>query len=99
MRKLTGMALAGLLATTAAAPVCAQTGPASSVAVQRDLPEVLYIVPWKDSEPAPPLEPPRMNSESATLEPLDRETFRRELHYRTGAVSTQEISRPGIRMP
>ena len=95
---LTGMALAAWLVTTAGG-VGAQTGPVPSAAAQRDLPEVLYIVPWKDSEPAPPLEPPRMSSDGAKLEPLDRDTFRRELHYRTGAVSAQETARPGIRTP
>lgn len=92
------MALAGWLAT-AATWACAQTGPAASAAVRQDLPEVLYIVPWKDSESAPPLEPPRMDSDDAALEPLDRDTFRRELHHRTGAVSAQEASRSGTRMP
>lgn len=98
MTRLMSMALAGWLAT-AAAWACAQGGSASSAAMQQDRPEVLYIVPWKDSEPAAPLEPPRMNSDDARLEPLDRETFRRELHHRTGAVSAQEASRSGTRMP
>jgi len=81
------------------AGAAAQT-PTLTAVPSQDMPEVLYVVPWKDSEQGPPLEPPRMRvDDAAALEPLDRETFLRELRYRGGAAAARSASPPGFRMP
>lgn len=87
--------VAAWLALSMAAAL-AQTPP-PSLSSPRDMPEVLYVVPWKDSEQGPPLEPPRMYmDDAATLQPLDRDRFMRELRHRAAGRNSAPS---GIRTP
>jgi hypothetical protein len=82
-----------------AAGAAAQT-PAPSLQSPQDMPEVLYVVPWKDSEQGPQLDPPRMSvDDAATLKPLDREIFLREMRHRAAAAAVRNPSPSGTRMP
>lgn len=47
----------------------------------QELPKVLYIVPWKDSELPQLSEPPLESLIDEALTPVDREEFRREIRY------------------
>jgi hypothetical protein len=95
MIRLASCAMATWLVLSAAA-AAAQT-PAPSFPSPQDMPEVLYVVPWKDSEQGLPLEPPRLYvDDTATLEPLDRDRFLRELRHRAAARNT---SPSAIRTP
>lgn len=46
----------------------------------RELPKVLYIVPWKNTEPDPRPLPMRSLVDEA-LAPVDMDVFRRQVHY------------------
>ena len=54
----------------------------------QELPKVLYIVPWKQSELPDLSEPPLQSLIDDALAPIDREEFRREVLYHD-ALSTQ----------
>lgn len=47
----------------------------------QELPKVLYIVPWKQSELPGLDEPPLQSLINEALTPLDREVFRRQVIY------------------
>ena len=47
----------------------------------RELPKVLYIVPWKKPLPDHPAGPPVSNVLDDALAPVDREVFRRQVEY------------------
>jgi hypothetical protein len=48
----------------------------------KELPKVLYIVPWKKPVPGPLAARPRASLLDEVLSPLDRAEFRRQLSYR-----------------
>jgi hypothetical protein len=54
----------------------------------KELPKVLYIVPWKSTEtvnfPSPPIE----SIMDQALKPLDRNAFRRQIRYHAAIFST-----------
>ncbi|MCC5810695.1 MAG: hypothetical protein JJU06_10015 [Ectothiorhodospiraceae bacterium] len=52
-----------------------------SVVGAQELPKALYIVPWKQAEPGDPAPAFAQGLLGEGLAPLDREVFRRELHY------------------
>lgn len=52
----------------------------TTITGNRELPNVMVIVPWKESSPGDPGKAGRSLLDDA-LEPLDREEFRRELQY------------------
>ncbi len=54
-----------------------------------ELPKVLYIVPWKQSELPNISEPPLQSLIDDALAPIDRAEFRREVMYRD-ALATQQ---------
>lgn len=54
----------------------------------QELPKVLYIVPWKQSELPDLSEPPLQSLIDDALAPIDREEFRREVLYHD-ALTTQ----------
>ena len=54
----------------------------------QELPKVLYIVPWKQSELPDLSEPPLQSLIDDALAPIDREEFRREVLYHD-ALATQ----------
>ena len=47
----------------------------------QELPKMLYIVPWKESELPQLSQPPLESLIDEALAPLDREEFRRQVHY------------------
>jgi hypothetical protein len=54
---------------------------ASVVTGNRELPKVLYIVPWKKAELGDLPEQPFNSLLDETLKPVDRDVFRREVAY------------------
>lgn len=56
---------------------------ASVVTGNRELPKVLYIVPWKKAELGDLPEQPFNSLLDETLKPVDRDVFRREVAYYT----------------
>lgn len=59
----------------------------TTITGNRELPNVMVIVPWKESSPGSVSPASRSLLEEA-LAPLDREEFRRELQYREALQST-----------
>ncbi len=53
----------------------------TTITGNRELPNVMVIVPWKESSPGM-VDPSAASLLEDALEPLDREEFRRELQYR-----------------
>jgi hypothetical protein len=47
----------------------------------QELPKVLYIVPWKKPIPGPLAARPRISVLDEALAPIERDEFRRQLHY------------------
>ena len=47
----------------------------------RELPKVLYIVPWKKPLPGDPAGRPTVSVLDEALAPVDREVFRRQIQY------------------
>ncbi len=56
----------------------------------QELPKVLYIVPWKQSEIPDLSQPPLESLIDEALTPVDREVFQRKIRY-YDALSTQEV--------
>ncbi len=52
-----------------------------SIIGNRELPKALYIVPWKDSDLGDLQGRPAESLLDESLEPVDRDVFRRELEY------------------
>ena len=53
----------------------------------RELPKVLYIVPWRQSAPGELLERPMPSVMDEAIQPVDRDTFRRSVRYLGAAVA------------
>jgi hypothetical protein len=53
----------------------------TSIRGNQELPKVLYIVPWKEPEPALPDGRPLGSLVDEALAPVDREVFRRQMRY------------------
>jgi hypothetical protein len=53
----------------------------TTITGNRELPKVLYIVPWKDPDLGELAGRPVNSVVDEALEPIDREVFRRQLHY------------------
>lgn len=66
----------------------------TTITGNRELPNVMVIVPWKDSSPGA-VEPVARSLLDDALEPLDREEFRRELQYRQVLGKTPQASSRG----
>src|SRR5215470_7561964 len=49
----------------------------------RELPKVLYIVPWKKPAAGDLTGPPTESVLNEALAPIDRDVFRRQVHYNT----------------
>jgi hypothetical protein len=76
--------LTGLIAV--AAPALAQDRAdldRTQIIGNRELPKVLYIVPWKKPEPADLSSRPPDSVLDEALAPVDRDVFRRALRYDT----------------
>jgi hypothetical protein len=57
----------------------------------RELPKVLYIVPWKQPLPTDLVGRPAQSLLDEALAPIDREVFRREVQYH---ALLQDVSTP-----
>ena len=53
----------------------------TSIVGAQELPKVLYVVPWKDTEISVSSVAPDKDSSGINLDVLDREVFRREISY------------------
>ena len=53
----------------------------STIVGNRELPKVLYIVPWKQPLPGAPSGKPLQSVLDEPLAPLDRAVFRRQIDY------------------
>ena len=68
----------------ATAPLCAQDRAdidRTQIIGNRELPKVLYIVPWKKPLPGDLAGRPLVSVVDEALAPLDRDVFRREVRY------------------
>jgi len=77
---------AGILPATQAEERLEMEG--TAIIGNQELPKVLYIVPWKQSELPDLSEPPLQSLIDDALMPIDREEFRREVLYHD-ALATQ----------
>ena len=55
----------------------------SQIIVNRELPKVLYIVPWKKPLPGDVSGRPLVSVLDEALAPVDRDVFRRQMRYST----------------
>jgi len=53
----------------------------TSIIGNQELPNVLYIVPWKKSELPDMNQPPLESLIDEALQPVDREVFQRQINY------------------
>ena len=68
------------------APLCAQDRAdidKTQIIGNRELPKVLYIVPWKKPNPGDLSGRPMTSVLDEALAPLDRDVFRRQVNYDT----------------
>jgi hypothetical protein len=75
-----------LAAVLCAAPAFAQDRAdldRTQIIGNRELPKVLYIVPWKKPVPGELAARPVASVLDEALAPLDRDVFRRQMHYDT----------------
>ena len=75
-----------LAAATLASPAAAQDRAdldRSQIIGNRELPKVLYIVPWKKPLPGDLAGRPLQSVIDEALAPVDRDVFRRQVHYDT----------------
>lgn len=76
--------LLAVLLLVLAPPVCAADRAdleGAQITGSRELPKVLYIVPWKQPLPADLVGRPPQSLLDEALAPLDRDVFRREVQY------------------
>jgi hypothetical protein len=79
-----GAALLSALAALCSAPVRAQdnaTLDRTQIIGNRELPKVLYIVPWKKPLPGDLSGRPLVSVLDEALAPVDRDVFRRQVQY------------------
>lgn len=53
----------------------------------KELPQVLYIVPWKSVERFEITSPPIISIMEQPLTPIDRAAFKRQIHYHNAIFS------------
>jgi hypothetical protein len=90
-------------AAAAPAPVPAASEPAkqdqadldrSQIIGNRELPKVLYIVPWKKPGPGDLAGRPLVSVLDEALAPVDRDVFRRQVRYDAQTVARSQESTP-----
>ena len=92
--------LHGVLAATAlacAAPAFAQdraTIDGTKIIGNRELPKVLYIVPWKKPVPSELSGKPLASVVDEALAPVDRDVFRRQVQYDAQLAETKPSPTP-----
>ncbi len=57
----------------------------------RELPKVLYIVPWKSAERFEISSPPITSILDQKLTPIDRASFKRTIHYHDAIISKAKL--------
>ena len=68
---------------------------ATDITGNRELPKVLYIVPWKRSDLGDVVGRPVNSLLDEVLQPLDRDVFQRENRYYDGLQPSQDAPKPG----
>jgi hypothetical protein len=89
-------------ATPAPAPVAAEPAAKqdqadldrSQIIGNRELPKVLYIVPWKKPGPGDLAGRPLVSVLDEALAPIDRDVFRRQVRYDAQTVARTQESTP-----
>ena len=66
----------------------------SQIIGNRELPKVLYIVPWKKPGPGDLTGRPLVSVLDEALSPIDRDVFRRQVRYDAQTVSRSQESTP-----
>ena len=66
----------------------------TSITGNKELPMVLYILPWKTVERFEIESPPITSIMDQELQPLDRATFKRTIHYHQAINAKAEPVRP-----
>jgi hypothetical protein len=82
--RIAGLAIAGGLFAFGAAPLAAQDRAdidRTQIIGNRELPKVLYIVPWKKPMPGDLAGRPLASVVDEALAPVDRDVFRRQVNY------------------
>jgi len=80
---LAAAAIAALAGTTATRADDRATIDKAQIIGNRELPKVLYIVPWKKPAAGELSGPPVESVLDEALAPIDRDVFRRQVHYDT----------------
>jgi hypothetical protein len=65
----------------------------------RELPKVLYIVPWKKPVPSDLAGKPPASVLDEALAPIDRDVFRRQVRYDTQMQSLNHAAAPAPQSP
>ena len=89
-----------LVVAIAAGPALAQDRAdidRTTITGNKELPKVLYIVPWKKPIPGPLASRPRTSVLDEALAPIDRDEFRRSIQYR--AQLAQPTTAPQEKTP
>lgn len=89
-----------LVVAIAAGPALAQDRAdidRTTITGNKELPKVLYIVPWKKPIPGPMASRPRTSVLDEALAPIDRDEFRRSIQYR--AQLAQPTTAPQEKSP
>jgi hypothetical protein len=82
--KIVAAAAIGLACVAAAVPAAAEDRAdidKTQIIGNRELPKVLYIVPWKQPQPGELSGRPARSLLDEVLGPVDRDEFRRQVHY------------------
>jgi hypothetical protein len=66
----------------------------TSITGNKELPRVLYILPWKTVERFEIKSPPIVSIMDQELQPLDRATFKRTIHYHQAIYAKAEPVKP-----
>lgn len=94
--RLNRLTIAMVLLMAGASSVAAETKlelEATEITGARELPKVLYIVPWKKTEPDPrPL--PMRSLVDEVLAPIDMDVFRRQVRYHDMTQSSAKTEAP-----
>ena len=93
MRKLS-LVFFAIFANSSIANVSAQEKlqmEGTEITGNKELPKVLYIVPWKSAERFEISSPPITSIMDQKLTPIDRASFKRTIHYHDAIFSKAEL--------
>jgi hypothetical protein len=71
----------------------------TTITGNKELPKVLYIVPWKKPIPGPLASRPRTSVLDEALSPIDRDEFRRSIQYRAQLAQPSTPTAPQEKSP